>query len=109
MPSVIIQQCVPVSGEQGRERQLLRADRIGAAGRRRTPGASSSKNWMPAFSRVDCTCDSVEVREPISPAKDSMRRIVPMATRDRLASSSCSQPMSARAARNCLPVIKFRR
>ena len=60
---------------------------------------------MPDFSRAACTCDRVVVREPISPSKDSMRRMVPMATRERLASSSCSQPMRTRAARNCLPVI----
>jgi hypothetical protein len=49
----------------------------------------------------------VEVREPISPLKDSIRRMVPMATRERFASSNCSQPTRTRAARNCLPVIKF--
>jgi hypothetical protein len=75
-------------------------------GRSLTPGLSSLRNSMPAFSSVACTCESVEVREPISLAKDSMRRMVPMATRERFASVVCSQPINARAARNCLPVIK---
>jgi hypothetical protein len=35
-----------------------------------------------------------------------MRRMVPMATRDLFASSTCSQPSNARAARSCRPVIK---
>jgi hypothetical protein len=61
---------------------------------------------MPAFSRAAWTSESVEVREPIRPEKDSMRRIVPMATRDLFANSTCSQPSNARAARSCRPVIK---
>jgi hypothetical protein len=76
--------------------------------RMRTPGLSSLRNWMPAFSIACWTCDSVEVREPICPLKDSIRRIVPMATRERFASSICSQPSNTRAARNCLPVITKR-
>lgn len=61
---------------------------------------------MPAFSRAAWTSESVEVREPIRPENDSMRRMVPMATRDLFASSTCSQPSNARAARSCRPVIK---
>jgi hypothetical protein len=60
---------------------------------------------MPAFSMVCWTWASVEVRDLICPANDSIRRTVPMAIRERLASSICSQPSNTRAARNCLPVI----
>jgi hypothetical protein len=45
----------------------------------------------------------VEVRDPICPENDSMRRMVPMATCDLFASSTCSQPSNARAARSCRP------
>lgn len=44
----------------------------------------------------------------MGPLKDSMRRIVPMATRACAASSICSHPIRARAARSCLPVINAR-
>jgi hypothetical protein len=73
--------------------------------RMRTPGRSSLRNSIPAFSNALVTSESVVVREPISPLKLSIRRIVPMATRERFASSICSMPINARAARNCLPVI----
>ena len=82
--------------------------RGGATGCRRTPGLPSFRNRIPAFSKVSCTCDRVEVREPMGPLKDSMRRMVPMATPERDASSICSHPMRARAARSCLPVINAR-
>lgn len=74
----------------------------------RTPGWSPPRNSTPARSRVAITFDSVEVREPISPSKDSMRRIVPLATRACLASSICSMPTRPRAALSCLPVINQR-
>lgn len=74
----------------------------------RTPGLSPFRNSIPEVSSVEITCESVDVREPISPGNDSIRRMVPIATRERFASSTCSHPISARAARSCLPVIKNR-
>jgi hypothetical protein len=74
----------------------------------RTPGLSSLRNWIPAFSNACWTWESVEVREPICPLNDSIRRIVPTATRERFASSICSQPSKTRAARNCRPLITKR-
>lgn len=50
--------------------------------------------------------ERVEVRAPISPSNDSIRRTVLMATPDFLASSVCSHPASALAAFSCRPVIK---
>jgi hypothetical protein len=70
-----------------------------------TPGLSSLRKMIPAFSRVSWTSARVEVRDPTGPVKDSMRRIVPMATLDRAANSTCSHPIKARAAFSCLPVI----
>ena len=49
------------------------------------------------------------MREPISSAKDSILRIVPMAPRARFDNSICYQPINARAARSCLPVINARK
>jgi hypothetical protein len=76
------------------------------AARIRTPGRSSLRNSMPAFSRARFTSESVPVRAPISPSNDSMRRIVLMATPDFFARVVCSQPASALAAFSCRPVIK---
>ena len=80
---------------------FIQGDRRGGV----APGRSSFRNSTPAFSNARITRESVAVREPISPLKLSIRLTVPIATRERLASSICSIPSSARAARNCLPVI----
>ena len=61
---------------------------------------------MPTFSSARWTSESVEVRAQTSPSNDSMRRTVLMATPAFLAKLVCSHPTSARAAFNCLPVIK---
>jgi hypothetical protein len=47
----------------------------------RGPSPSGAAHRSPAFSSVRCTSESVPVRAPISPSNDSMRRIVPRATR----------------------------
>jgi len=71
-----------------------------------TPGLPSFRNSMPAFSSVRVIRERVEVRAPISPLNDSMRRIVLMATWDFAQSCVCSHPRSARAALSWRPVIK---
>jgi hypothetical protein len=70
------------------------------------PGWSSFTNSTPAFSSARMTWERVPVRAPISPSKDSMRRIVLMATFDFLAKSVWLQPTNARVAFNCLHVIE---
>ena len=77
--------------------------------RRRTPGSPSSRKAMPARSMQSTTFRSVSNRAPMTPSKDSILRTVPMATLDLRASSICSHPSNARAARNCLPVMTFKR
>jgi hypothetical protein len=87
---------------------VLRGAGVVATGSSLTPGLPLLRKTIPAFSSVSCTCARVEVRDPMGPVKDSMRRIVPMATRDRAANSTCSHPIKARAAFSCLPVINAR-
>jgi hypothetical protein len=71
-----------------------------------TPGRSSFKNSIPAFSRVFVMRERVEVRAPISPSNDSIRLMVLMATPDFRQSFVCSHPRRARAAFSWRPVIK---
>lgn len=76
-----------------------------------TPGLSSLRNSMPAFSSTVTTLPRVSVRAPTGPSKFSIRRMVPRATRDFRDSSPCDQLSRARAARKWEPVrlIKLRR
>ena len=55
------------------------------------------RNSTPVFSSAFLTSESVDVREPISPSKLSIRRMVLMATPDLAASCVCSEPTSADA------------
>lgn len=76
-----------------------------------TPGLSSFRNSIPAFSSTATTLPRVSVRAPTGPSKFSIRRMVPRATRDLRDSSPCDQLSRARAARRWEPVrlIKLRR
>jgi hypothetical protein len=58
------------------EQILLVEDRIS-----RTPGRSSLRNSIPPRSSASCTLYSVPVCELMLPSKDSIRQMVPIATR----------------------------